>query len=129
MIYGYSSIIKAIFCFFMASVLILQVQGAFEFSRIPTSCNKKNCPRGACEYTDCEETVSCLGGGCKFIRCNDAVCEGGSCVFDQSWYGKCPGGGCDFVQSPHSLRKGYCDGQSCTLNGREHPDFIEFLTI
>ena len=108
---------------------------AFEFIRTPTSCDHE-CTHGACAFKDCSggqdsdfEPPSCPGGACRFENCKNPVCSGGGCEFVNCVGGTCDGGGCDFINPRSTLKDGYCEGESCKLDGKDHPNFRHFLTV
>mmetsp|Transcript_14864 Transcript_14864/g.24595 ORF Transcript_14864/g.24595 Transcript_14864/m.24595 type:complete len:116 (-) Transcript_14864:51-398(-) len=90
----------------------------------PTTCDDP-CVGGACLFRNCEQSASCRGGACTFIHCFRPVCQGGGCHFDACKEPKCPGGGCDFFNTQETLKPGYCDGESCKLDGQPHPPMRE----
>ena len=103
----------------------------FDFVRTPKSCDHE-CVQGACSYSSCgkdRDPVTCPGGACRFERCVNPVCSGGGCEFVRCVGGSCDGGGCNFIEPQTTLKAGYCDGESCTLNGKDHPSLRHYLTV
>lgn len=107
----------------------------FDFIRTPKSCDHE-CVHGACSFTRCHsdrssdyEPASCPGGACRFEDCDDALCSGGGCEYVRSKGGICDGGGCNFIEPKRTLTTGYCNGDGCKLNGRDHPTFRHYLSV
>nr|CCA26389.1 conserved hypothetical protein [Albugo laibachii Nc14] len=87
-----------------------------------TPCTAQNCLSGRCEYTRCDNTLTCDGGHCSFNDCEQAHCNGGACVYRQTKLGSCNGGKCDFDHIPNV--DDYCEGGACTSNGHSIPSRI-----
>jgi hypothetical protein len=103
----------------------------FEFTRTPHDCGHE-CVNGACSFKGCNSRTGlarCPGGACSFEGCEDAECSGGTCEFTECTGGSCDGGSCSFRKHRNTLKKGYCSGDSCTLDGEEWPTFVSHLTI
>eukprot|EP00981_Chlorochromonas_danica_P001359 scaffold289_cov169-Ochromonas_danica.AAC.20 len=61
----------------------------------------------------------CVQGGCRMEKCGNAKCPGGACLIIDSILPTCQG---------DTLKRGYCNGGGCTLEGAPHPDFTEFIS-
>jgi hypothetical protein len=125
------------FALFFLIALVVAQQGRveFDFVRTPKSCDHE-CVHGACSYSGCHsgsdsdyEPVSCPGGACRFEDCDDALCSGGGCEYVRCNGGRCDGGGCNFIHPKNTLAAGYCNGESCKLNGKDHPNFRHYLSV
>ena len=87
---------------------------------VPKECGDV-CHHGKCLFQGCRDAPNCPGGMCRFEDCVSPSCEGGACIFVRCVDPTCPGGSCKFEDLQSTLTDGYCDGGSCTVNGRDWP--------
>lgn len=82
-----------------------------------TPCEAGDCRTGRCSFADCREPVECGGGRCVFERCFRPSCRGGGCTFLSCAAPTCRGGQCNFVNPTTTLKRGFCSGGNCELDG------------
>ena len=54
-------------------------------------------------------------------NCVEPSCPGGGCIFEKCSHPSCRGGGCQMIQVKTTLTDGYCEGGSCSVDGKEWP--------
>jgi hypothetical protein len=112
----------------VANILALAYALMMDIPRTLTPCEIA-CDGGACRYENCDEAPNCSGGNCLYYRSKGASCTGGACIFDECYSATCDGGSCTFYNPPETLKDGYCNGESCDINGTPHPVFKEYLSV
>ena len=70
------------------------------------ACGDNSCPHGRCLFVDCDNGPSCVGGLCKFVRCQSPTCEGGLCLFQECHGPRCKGGSCTAEPEARTDRTG-----------------------
>ena len=104
----------------LAVLLLLTAVRAARRPFVPKECGDV-CHHGKCLFQGCRDAPNCPGGMCRFEDCVSPSCEGGACIFVRCVDPTCPGGSCKFEDLQSTLTDGYCDGGSCTVNGRDWP--------